>query len=396
MAEFVPFRALRFHSEHLGARVAPPYDVLSEAQVRELRSRGDIEITRLDVPLVDGSDDPYASAAALLSEWVATNELSVDERPSFTICRMSFIDALGHERRIDGVIGALEVVDEGEGRVLPHERTTPKASTDRLDLTRSTRANLSPVWGLSLGKGLTSLLAEPGELVGEVDWDGVIHRFERVTEDDRVAAITECLRGSDVLIADGHHRYGVARHFRDEVRSRTGQSNTDAEYTMAFVNELVEDQLAIAAIHRLYRTDDVEGFVASLLRSYEEVAAGPVGTPTLEDMNRLGCVCLVRRDGSGTMLRPRTDAFGGVRDLDGLRLETAIVGVDHRVEYQHGVDEVLNALSEGRADLAVLIRPVAIGEIRATGEQGELMPPKSTFFTPKLLTGPVIRPMSDL
>jgi uncharacterized protein (DUF1015 family) len=396
MAEFVPFRALRFESEHLGARVAPPYDVLSEAQVRELRARGDVEITRVDVPLVDGGDDPYALAADLLADWIDAHELSLDEKPSFTICRMSFIDALGHQRRIDGVIGALEVVDEGGGRVLPHERTTPKASTDRLDLTRSTRANLSPVWGLSLGQGLTSLLAEPGDLVGEVHWDGVVHRFERVANDDRVAAITECLRGSDVLIADGHHRYGIARHFRDEVRTTTGRNDTDAEYTMAFVNELVEDQLAIAAIHRLYRTDDADALVSSLLRSYEEVDICAVGEHTLDDMNRLGCVCLVRRDGSGTMLRPRVDAFAGVRDLDGLRLEAAIHEAQYRVEYQHGVDEVLHALSEGRADLAVLIRPVGIDEIRATGEQGELMPPKSTFFTPKLLTGPVLRPLSDL
>lgn len=396
MADFVPFRALRFRSEHLGARVAPPYDVLSDTQVRELRSRGDIEITRVDVPLVDGGEEPYASAAELLTDWVRSHELSLDGKPSFTICRMSFIDDLGHHRRIDGVIGALEVVDEGGGRVLPHERTTPKASTDRLDLTRSTRANLSPVWGLSLGKGLTSLLAESGEVVGEINWDGVNHRFERVTDDDRVAAITECLRESDVLIADGHHRYGVARNFRDEVRSALGRSDTDAEYTMAFVNELAEDQLAIAAIHRLYRTDDVDGLVSALLDSYEEVISGAVGEQTLEDMNRLGCICLVRQDGTGTMLRPRADAFHGVRDLDGLRLETAIRNVDHRVEYQHGVDEIRLALSEGHADLAVLIRPVGIEEIRATGEQGDLMPPKSTFFTPKLLTGPVIRPMSDL
>ena len=88
----------------------------------------------------------------------------------------------GLRRDLVGVIGALEVVDEGAGGVLPHERTTPKASTDRLDLTRATRANLSPVWGLSLAAGLTGLLQEPGELVGEVTVDGVVHRVERITE----------------------------------------------------------------------------------------------------------------------------------------------------------------------------------------------------------------------
>ena len=90
---------------------------------------------------------------------------------------------------IVGVLGALEVVDEGAGGVLPHERTTPKASTDRLDLTRATNANLSPIWGLSLAGGLTELLTAPAEPVGSVTVDGVEHSVERVTDPERVAAI---------------------------------------------------------------------------------------------------------------------------------------------------------------------------------------------------------------
>ena len=103
---------------------------------------------------------------------------------------MSFTDAAGRDRAIVGVLGGLEVVDEGAGGVLPHERVTPKASTDRLDLTRATRANMSPIWGLSLAAGLTALLVEPGEPVGSVTFDGVTHTVERVTDPDRVAAIS--------------------------------------------------------------------------------------------------------------------------------------------------------------------------------------------------------------
>ena len=124
---------------------------------------------------------------------------------------MRFVDATGVERHLVGVLGALEVVDEGAGGVLPHERTTPKASTDRLDLTRATRANLSPVWGLSLATGLTEVLSERAEPVGELTVDGVVHTVERVTDPVRLDAIAECVSANDVLIADGHHRYGVAR-----------------------------------------------------------------------------------------------------------------------------------------------------------------------------------------
>ena len=89
-----------------------------------------------------------------------------DEAPSFTLYRMRFTDSAGADRDIVGVMGALEVVDEGAGGVLPHERTTPKASTDRLDLTRATRCNLSPIWGLSLAGGLTELLTPAGRADG--------------------------------------------------------------------------------------------------------------------------------------------------------------------------------------------------------------------------------------
>jgi uncharacterized protein (DUF1015 family) len=160
---------------------------------------------------------------------------------------MRFADSTGVRRDIAGVLGGLEVVDAEAGGVLPHERTTAAASTDRLELTRATAANLSPVWGLSLARGLTELLAEPGEKLGAVIDQGVEHRVERVTDERRIAAIRERLASDDVLIADGHHRYGVARMYRDEVREATGRRDTPAELTLAFVNELIEDQLSVAA-----------------------------------------------------------------------------------------------------------------------------------------------------
>jgi uncharacterized protein (DUF1015 family) len=104
---------------------------------------------------------------------------------------MRFVDEAGTGRETVGVLGGLEVVDEGAGGVLPHERTTPKAKTDRLDLTIATGANLSPVWGLSLAAGLTDLLRDPGEPMGQcTDEDGVVHIVERVSDPARVSAIS--------------------------------------------------------------------------------------------------------------------------------------------------------------------------------------------------------------
>ena len=97
----------------------------------------------------------------------------------------------------------------------------------------------------------------------------------------------------------------------------------------------------------------------------------------------------------GTWLTPRPDVFAGVRNLDGALLEHALVGVTAEVSYQHGIDHVVAALRTGTADAAVLIRPTDITEIRRTADEGLLMPPKSTFFTPKLRTGLVVRRLGE-
>jgi uncharacterized protein (DUF1015 family) len=388
--DFRPFRALRYAVDDLAAVVAPPYDVLSEADVRELADRSEQNIVRVDVPL--HGEDRYVRSARLLERWQDEQVLVADPEPSFTIYRMRFTDDTGASRDVAGVLGGLEVVDDGAGGVLPHERTTPKASTDRLDLTRTTRTNLSPVWGLSLAQGLTDLLREPGEVLGSVQDGGVEHVVERVSDPERVAAIAALVGSDDVLIADGHHRYAVSRTYRDEVRRATGRTDTPAEQTLTFVNELVPDQLSVAAIHRLYAGLPLAGLRTALEPWFVLGPMDPPGPDTLATMDAEGFLVLVGPDAAWRMT-PRKDAFAGVRALDGARLETALAEVPVSVTYQHGLDEVLAALAAGAASAAVLIRPVSVAEIERTAREGLLMPPKSTFFTPKLKTGFVLRPL---
>ena len=389
MPRFEPFAALRYATDDLTDVVAPPYDVLSEAEVDELEARDPHNIVHVDVPRERDGALRYEQAGERFRAWVADGVLTPDPHPSYTIYRMRFVDATGAKRDIAGVVGALEVVDEGAGGVLPHERVTPKASTDRLDLTRATNANLSPIWGLSLAAGLTELLAEPGTPLGAVEVDGVEHVVERVDDPARIEAIGRAVSSDDVLIADGHHRYGVARQYRDEQRA-TG-TGVDADLTMTFVSELVADQLSVEAIHRLYRGVDAERLRARLEDSFELSPAGPPDASTLAETVERGALCFVDGRGEGTWLRPRPEAFAGVRQLDGALLEHALAGLDHEVTYQHGLEETVAAVTSGDAVAAVLIRPVSVAEIERTAREGVLMPPKSTFFTPKLRTGLFVR-----
>ena len=395
MPGFVPFRALRYAAgTDLTAVIAPPYDVLSPADVATLAGRDEHNIVHVDVPT--GGDDRYQVAASLLTAWVEQGVLVQDEEPSLTIYRMRFTDATGARRTISGVLGGLEVMPYGDHGVLPHERITPKASTDRLDLTRATAANLSPVWGLSLASGLTAALQEPGEPVGMLVVDEVEHVVERLTDPRRIAEIASILAADDVLIADGHHRYGVSQQYREEVRAATGRTDTPAEFTLTFVNELVADQLSIEAIHRVYSGVTLAQLRDDLAGCFD-LSPAPSPTPTLlAEMVETGRLVLLAPDGSAEWLTPRPGAFNEVRSLDGAWLEHALAESSAQVDYQHGLHEMLDLVGSGQVTAGVLIRPTSLAEIERTAREGLLMPPKSTFFTPKLRTGFVIRPTEPL
>jgi hypothetical protein len=152
----------------------------------------------------------------------------------------------------------------------------------------------------------------------------------------------------------------------------------------------------VEAIHRVYRGIGRAELVAALAVGFAMDAAGPVTAATLDEMETRGCLCLVDAAGNGTWLTPRPGYFDDVRALDGLWLEHVLAGVDHDVTYQHGVDEVKQIVSDDpKVAAAVLIRPVSMAEIERTAREGLLMPPKSTFFTPKLRTGLLLRPLDE-
>ena len=394
MPRFEPFSALRYSTSgrtDITPLTSAPYDVFDEDRRAEYAAMSPNNIVLVDYPIESDGDGRYTQSSTILQSWISTGVVVEDASPTFSIYRMTFTDEAGRQRTTIGVIGALEVVDEGAGGVLPHERTTPKAKTDRLDLTRATQTNLSPIWGLSLTAGLTEALVEPATVVAEcVDEEGVHHVLERVDDPARIARISDLVSSNPVLIADGHHRYAISRTYRDEVRSSGGP--IDAELTMTYVGELVQEQLSVAAIHRLYDVSP-DALLTALTPFYDVSDAGAVGPHTISEMDSKGCLCLVSPDGNGTYLTPKEDALSAVRALDSSRLEHALSTTEHTVSYQHGVKEILSKVSSGSYGAAILIRPVSLTEIRRTADTGELMPPKSTFFTPKLRTGMVMRPL---
>jgi uncharacterized protein (DUF1015 family) len=242
---FSPFPGIRYAEDDLGSVTAPPYDVIDADERRLLIERHPHNVVRVDLP--QGGDDPYADAAATLRGWLADGILETDQ-PSLYLYRMTFADEAGRLHQTLGVIGALGLEPPGRGDVLPHEHTTPKAKSDRLDLLRATVTNLSPVWGLSLAAGLSKLL-DPSDAHALGSWhdaDGVGHELWQLTDEDAVNTIIESISSAPVVIADGHHRYETCLAFAAQCRDLAA-----ADSTLCFVVELVEDQLTVQPIHRL-------------------------------------------------------------------------------------------------------------------------------------------------
>lgn len=389
MARFEPFAAVRYRladPAEVSPLTSPPYDVFTEAERAGYASRDPRNVVRVDFPMEADGDSRYDEAARTWSAWLQEGVVAVDPAPSFYIYRMTFTDDKGRTRTTSGVVGALEVADIGSSAVLPHEQTTPKAKSDRLDLLAATRVNLSPVWGLVVGQGLTALTAEPGELVADMtDESGVRHVVERVDDPGRVAAIRANVGAAPVLIADGHHRYAVSRTYRDQ------QPDDPARrLTMTYVAELAPEQLSIEAIHRVLTGIPLDTAITALSRFYELEPAATPDRSTLAAMERDGTLRLVALDGRCWSMRERHGVFDDAEPLDSARLATALADTGCELEYQHGLEEALDRCEEA-VTAVVLIRPVSIDAIRSIAQRQVLMPPKSTFFTPKLRTGLLFR-----
>ena len=259
---------------------------------------------------------------------------------------------------------------------------------------RHTRANTSAIWGLSLAKGLTDLLPVDAEPAAVVDaGDGVVHTVWVVDGTDTVAAIAAAVEAQPVVIADGHHRYETSLAYRREREQADGDAGPAAA-TLAYVVELVEDELTVRAIHRL-----VDGLppdtdlVAALDRWFEPLGAPSADVPLTLAMQQAGALCAVTPTGD-VLLRPRPEALADVRDLDSARLDAALAGLaEHTLRFQHGVDHVHAAVATGTAQFGVLLRPATVAQIEDTAHGGERMPPKTTFFHPKPPTGLVFRPL---
>ena len=396
MPRFEPFQGLRYRSEvaPLAQVIAPPYDVISATERSHLASRHRANAVLVELPEADlpGGRDRYAVAADLFARWQSKGILVADPGRNLYPYRMT--DPSG--RVTTGVIGALGLADPGEASdILPHEQTLPKPKSDRLDLLRATRANLSPIWGLSMAAGVTATFdPTDDEPVADVyDDDGVRHQLWVLNDADTVGAVGAAVATAPVVLADGHHRYETARAYQAERRQANGGAAGPYDLVMALVVELSEDQLTVGAIHRTISglPEDFD-LVGALGPWFDVVRAGAADDRTLGALSGSSSLTLVTGGQAYLLLaHPDVQEQEG-NDLDSNLIATALAALPpHEVMHRHSVAEAMQALRDGEGQAAFLLRPVTVKQIDEWANERRRMPPKTTFFSPKPRTGMVFR-----
>ncbi len=389
MPRFEPFAGLRYDTTRvdLSMVVSPPYDVIGPEERARLVSRHSANAVRVELPEPDHRVglDRYDSAANQLLRWQDEGILVEDPAPALYAYRMVSPD--GHATV--GVMGGLGVDDESAATVFPHEQTLPKAKTDRLDLLAATRANLSPIWGLSLTPGLTGTFdrSDPPRAQA-LDGDGVRHQLWLIDDDETIGAVQEAVAASPVVLADGHHRFETARTYRE---GRSGDPGADL--VMALIVELTADQLEVGPIHRaLSGLPDGLDLVDVCSSWFDLTRVGDFDVRSTSALGESGALALLMPSGTW-LLSPKdgtSEAAGS--DLDSSMVALVIAELpDHELEYLNSWQEGVGAVADDKSQAVLLLRPVTVEQIAEWARAGRRMPPKSTYFHPKPATGMVFR-----
>lgn len=361
MAVVQPFRAVRYDEAAAGplaSLVAPPYDVISAEERERLRALSPHNVVRLTLP------DSEEQAARDLASWSESGVLASDQVPAVWALAQDFVGPDGVARRREGIVASLRAEPYERGVVLPHERTHEGPKEERLRLLRATRTQLEPIFLLYDGPAPLS----PPEREPDLEAEGTRLWQVAGAADDVTAAFAE----TQLVIADGHHRYETALAFHAE------EGTPESAFLMVVLVSTSDPGLTIFPTHRVFtspRSLRGERLAApSLEAGLAGLEAAAPEAPAVVEVTRDGVVLVTGRPGQ----------------LDVELVDT----LGHEdITYTPSEDEALRSVAEGEAEVAYLLRATRIEDVFAVARRGEVLPQKTTYFFPKLLSGLLLHPV---
>ena len=424
MPKIRPFRALRYNTKavkDISKVVAPPYDIIPPKLQEELYRRHPNNIVRLILGKIkktdNARDNRYNRAAKLLDEWVEKGILVPDKKPAIYIYTQRYkygdktIDRFGFISRLGLDLGK-------KTKILPHENTLLAPKLDRLNLTRATKCNLSPIFVLYEDKGrkiasvLRSFISRNKPAIN-VDFQDVNNKVWVLDDPKSIKKVEKALSKSDVFIADGHHRYEVARMYAREVAGKNipASEKASSKYTIAYFVESEERALTVLPAHRVVK--DTGGLSkAEVIHRLEKFFTIEKMTTLSRAMSRLEVLSgshafgMYMGDGDLYILRLKDVKYSdkAIKDKpkDWKRLDVSILhlfifqnvlGVsdsDDNIDFFKSPEEAYRLVKDGKYKIAFFMNPTKAWQVRRIAHIGERMPRKATYFYPKPVTGLVI------
>jgi uncharacterized protein (DUF1015 family) len=417
MTTIEPLRALHYDLQRTGGLddvVSPPYDVIDEELRERLAARSPYNVVEIDLP--QGSDDRYDNAARILDDWRAQGVVIRDDQPALWTLSQDYTGPDGVRRTRQGFFARVRVQEYGPGTIRPHERTHPGPKEDRLRLTRATKANLSPIFSLysdpanAAWKALAGA-ADPGSTAETTDADGTVSRLARVSDPAPIAAAKHALKDTELLIADGHHRYETARVYAEEIGGEG-----EHRYVLMCLVALQDPGLTVFPTHRLVRGLDAtkrEALETAIRSNFEVAELDDTAqlAPASSDEVRIGYIDSRSKRPLMLTLRDQRIADEALGDhappyrrldtavLEAVILKGALGMTDHDIDELNGLGyardfaQALELIEDATYDAAFFMAPTPVQRIQEVAEAGESMPPKSTYFFPKVPTGLLFNPV---
>lgn len=437
MAEVIPFNGVLYNPQKVdaGSVMAPPYDIVTPEFKEILYKKSPYNIIRIDFGKDNAGDNEkenrYTRASNSLNEWLKQEILIKDTEPSF-YCYEADYKINGQKKKLRGFLGIVKIEELASGKIHPHEMTYSKPRTDRLNIIRFCEANISPIFSLysspnRLTSSILEKLSEEKPFIEAKNGDNFIHRLWQISDKTSIETIKKDLSNKDIIIADGHHRYETALEFKNEMDKVRGQGSgrsdsaqrlaprvrgQDSEvkpwdYVMMFLVNMEDADLTVLPAHRLAEIKNKVQIKESLKPyfdittikfddSTEKQAMQEMLSSIQNSKNSLGM--LIKDEKAFCILNFKSalseiNSHESLKKLDVTILHKLVfeklLGVD-KFEYEMDPDLVVEKVKNSRHQTAFFLPPTKIHDVKEVALAGQRMPPKSTYFYPKLLTGMVI------
>ncbi len=429
MVDIAPFRALRYTVKKtkpdISAFICPPYDVISPDERQMLEKKSAVNIVQLELPAGEGAEK-YSGAAAVLRSWKSRAVLQEDRTPSFYLLETTYriADAFAPAQRLKryGVLTGLRLETPGRGAVHPHEKTLPKAKEDRLHLLTAVQTNVSPIFGLFFDKKkqwrtwVSSVIRTKPLIVGK-EHNDLSHRLWKIDDPRRQKALRAMLASKDLYIADGHHRYEVGWAYREVRMGAESQADMQIGWrrTMAYICPMEEPGLLMLPTHRLVKTARTPADWRKKLETAFEITPVKNAAALVAALKKTArakrTIGFLAADGAALLtLRPDISLDRcldqrppALRELDVVLLHDMVFCEstpdndlkDKELIYTRNIAEMEKKIAADPSWAGFLLGSPGVDSLARVAGANEVMPPKTTYFYPKVPTGFTMMPLEQ-